>query len=547
MTSSDEHLQTQRHESWFASCLRWRCPRPAGQDIVPLACLLLAWLFLHRGFFRLVDIPLWDETEYLSAGWRLLHHGASESLLPGSPLYEAWYALVHLLVRDTLAVLYAQWLTVDLLVTVAIYGVTRASGAGVLLAYVVATYWTSLVFAWDVPRVGFFALLLALLAALAERAQRPVRAAILLAAAALARPEYGLALVLWLSIRCWPRLTRRWRRRLLLGVPLVALVALLLAGPSRLGEGRMWTGFAQHYSLRWAARHPEARIEPWSDWGMAVAADFPGVGSVGQALVSHPGKLWAHIAHNLLKYPGLLLGLALSPALPGKVVGPGLLLALLVAMAWSRKPAGPAWGAVSPLLLVSCVSILPSLLVEPKAVYALPVLLVLLFGMARAASAFVPAMRAQHAAVACAALTFALWFAPPRPGRPLPVATTLAELQRVWSRQPSGTTWRMLEADGGWCTYVDPEGCASLWLLRKSAGEGFLDHVRAVDANAVLVSASFRRSARVNGDAEFARFLADPSCLGFRLVFANQDHAFYLKSAKPQAAPAIQGRPVPDP
>src|ERR1039457_6123640 len=46
----------------------------AWPTVVPLVCLVASWFALRRGFFGHVDIPLWDETEYLASGWRLLHH-----------------------------------------------------------------------------------------------------------------------------------------------------------------------------------------------------------------------------------------------------------------------------------------------------------------------------------------------------------------------------------------------------------------------------------------------------------------------------------------
>ncbi len=528
--SSDTTPEVGPPGAWLTTRLRARIPLPPWREIVPVACVMLAWALLHRGFLRRTDVPLWDETAYLAAGWRLLHHASPQSLLPGSPLYEAWYALVHLVVWDPLAALYAQWLVVDLLLTVTIYAAIRASGAGPWLAYGASTYWSTLVFTWDVPRVGFFAVLLVLLAMLADHVGRRGWAALLLCAAALARPEYLLALGAWLAIRAWPRLTRKWRRRLLIGVPPVALVALVLIGPTRLGAGRSWLAFGQHYSLRWSARHPEVRLDPWSDWGVAMAADFPGVESLGQALVTHPGKVWRHVAENLLEYPGQLVELILSPMLPGMVVGPVLLIALLLGMAWSRKWSVPALRGCPLLLVAACASVLPSLLVKPKAVYALPVLLLLLHGLARGVSSLAPPVRTRYAALLGIALTSALWLTPPRPSRPLPVTATIADLRRSWSQQPSGTSWRMLEADGGWCTYVDPEGCTSLWLRDKPPATGFGNYVRAVDANAIVVSDVFRTSVTVSGDAELARFLDDPSRLGFRRLFSNPNHAFYLRA-----------------
>ena len=86
------------------------------------------------------------------------------------------------------------------------------------------------------------------------------------------------------------------------------------------------------------------------------------------------------MASNLLEYPGLLVTLLASPALPGRVVGSAILSGLLLAVAARRRWPQPVAWHTSGLLLVACVSVLPSLLVKPKAVYALPIFLLTLIG-----------------------------------------------------------------------------------------------------------------------------------------------------------------------
>ncbi len=68
---------------------------------------------------------MWDETEYLASGWRLLHHADTRTMLPGSPLYVIWYALWHLVAHDPIVVLYGQWLLIDLLLAASVYFVMR--------------------------------------------------------------------------------------------------------------------------------------------------------------------------------------------------------------------------------------------------------------------------------------------------------------------------------------------------------------------------------------------------------------------------------------
>ena len=503
---------------------------------LPLACLVGSWMALRRGFFSRVDIPLWDESVYLDAGWRLLHHADTTTSLPGCFLYTVWYAVWHVLVSDPSALLYAQWLVVDLSLSIALYFVMRAAGARGLLAYLVATYWSALVFAADPPRVGFFALLLVLLAVLGEYRGRLARTGALLAAAAMTRPEYVLVLVSWLAIRGWPRLTRRARRIAIVGIPAGLLLLATLVGTG-IGGNRLWHAFGQHYSVRWSARNPSVPVEPWADWETATSASFPGAHSLGQALISNPAEVVRHVAENLREYPGLLVTLVASPALPGRVLGPALIIGILLAIGLRRRWPHPVDFRPPALLALACVSSLPSLLVKPKAVYALPLVLLALFGVARAARSLAASperARPWLAGTVCALLTVALWLVPPAPAASLPNATAVAQLRSVWAQQGADERWRMLEADGGWCPFVDHERCTSLWLLDKPAHTGFAQYVRESNVNAVLVSSKFRDNAGVRFDPDFSRFLAAPASFGFRPIFSTPKHTFFLKLPEPR-------------
>jgi hypothetical protein len=176
-------------------------------------------------------------------------------------------------------------------------------------------------------------------------------------------------------------------------------------------------------------------------------------------------------------------------------------------------------------------------LVKPKAVYALPIMLSIVLGIARVArSLAVSTVGERVGAGVCAAVTLALWLVPPSPPLALPIADTMARLRLIWAQQGPNTEWRMLEADGGWCTYVDYEKCKALWLLKKPAGTPFAQYLREVNANAVLVSDNFRKYAGIRHDPEFARFESDPASFGFRLVTSNPWHAFFLNVPQPLGA-----------
>lgn len=498
---------------------------------LPLLCLICAWIGLRRGFLRRTDIPLWDETEYLAAGWRLLHHGDTSSLLPGSPLYLGWYALWHLLVRDATAVLYAQWLTVDLGIAVASYLVMRASGVGRIAATLTTTYFSLLVFSSDQPRVGFLAFLLVLIAGLCESRGKRLATGALLAGAVLVRPEYLLALLVWMVVQAWPRVRSRTRWLLAGGLGATLLLGAL-ATFSGIAGARPWTAFGQHYALRWAERNPSLPLDPWTDHAEVVASVFPGATSLGDALRVNPGELLRHVFGNLADTPGLLVTLVLSPALPGRLLGPLLLVVMLLAGALRRSwPQLPSW-RTPPVVWIACASVVPSLLAKPKAVYALPLVWLVLLGLTRLGRSLLPAepLRKPWAVgLAWAGLALLPWALPVQPARPLPVAETITHLQSLWSQQPAHVRWRMLEQDGGWCTYLDPERCTAIWLWEKPVALSLQDFLSRQNVNAVMVSPAFLRSLRARNDAELTRFQREPAACGFREFRLGHGRTLYLQ------------------
>jgi len=117
-------------------------------------------------------------------------------------------------------------------------------------------------------------------------------------------------------------------------IPLAAAVILPSLIVARFGNiwqrsDREWTAFSQHYSLR----NPIGAQDVWLNASDATAADFPGAGSVTEALIANPMLMLNHFLTNAIQTPISVIGHALgveSPSIAGLTLGTVAVLSLLV-------------------------------------------------------------------------------------------------------------------------------------------------------------------------------------------------------------------------
>lgn len=92
-------------------------------DILLFTSLLLAsWKYVY-GLDQLLDIGLYDESNYLSQGVRLWQKGLPSA--QSAPLYAIWYWLLSIIQPDRIALYYLNYSLMVVLLSLALYVILR--------------------------------------------------------------------------------------------------------------------------------------------------------------------------------------------------------------------------------------------------------------------------------------------------------------------------------------------------------------------------------------------------------------------------------------
>jgi hypothetical protein len=326
------------------------------------------------------------------------------------------------------------------------------------------------------------------------------------------------------------------RAALELGAALVpgAILCAIFGWP--LGGGRSFYAFGQHYSWNVVQRE-HLDVNPWSDWLTYVHRDFGDVTTVGQAFSRNPSAFLAHVASNLHEYPRAFAGVA-APMLgfPPKVE---LLLQVVSVVALVAGLVGALVrvreARTSPALAVAYVAFLSAfatnalsaVLVYPRPHYLVPVVALAMplvargLRLSRRRGAGVPESVAPPLAAWVVLLALApnlahgwtpyAWLAPKLPrSRDVYRVRTIERLQALGLRGPVVS----LEPEWG---YAFLAGIPFERYAQWDKDRPFDEFVQAHGIDLIVVDYTLRNDERFRDDPEFARFVADPSRLGFQV------------------------------
>ena len=509
--------------------------RNARAAALAIAAWALARLFIH--WPRIWDVGLWDESFYLGEGLRNAPYLMSQ--YEAFPLYSKFYhVLVVVLGNGDVPRLYmVGGLLAILLGLVGVgLGVWAASRSFSLTIASMAIVALSGALIW--PRVVFLNLFIMGVgfAASALARGRFSKLSILALTCYLAtfvRSEFimdfyaALALTITFDIhaliRSNPARVRSWAPGLA-ALAAVAVLSLLWSFPILRGNARAMAAFGQHYGLRVVERR-HLDIDPWLNWERIVQADFPGAKSLSDALWANPRAALRFFVENAFG----LLPHAWRQIVPARYIpwGAGGMAMIGVAL-WLASPRRGRTSNPRRTLhendhdnvLCAAILLLPPtlsiILVFPRDHYILQAMAAQMFvlgALMRAAPwpltrlhRRLPAwvrLRGGHWGPIAIAVIFLLV------ARPLPIVAqpTWASMKVVHALPPVA---RMLESDGGLCTYAAHQ-CEAAWAWDVPVGAHFSRYLDENGIDAVAVSPGLLRTVAIKESASFNDFVTTAS------------------------------------
>lgn len=519
-------------------------------DLILAGGLILAGWKFTANLTHLIDIGLYDESDYLYAGAGLLHNGFPDP--QWAPLYALWYFLLSLIQPDRVALYFLNYQLITILLPVALYVALRRGGVAAPPAAVIAFF--ALIGAVNLPvwpKVSHFALIVMLVTlAVAAGIRSPaIRWAVLCGGALLAayvRPEFFLSFVLLVVgfVIVLARSEESRTRRLAAAGSVGGLtVLLLLAWGAPVGGGdRSFGAFAQHFARNWVA-WSGSDLSPWTDWQAIMAQNFGAATSIAQAALNNPPMFARHIATNLLAAPGDLYRLLfvhanlLLPARWNGLEAFGLLVLALGLLIGTRgqwlphlrvRLGGQRWLWIA-LAGFALPALLALALIYPRAHYLEVVGIAAVVGVVvitRFEARGQPQLGQIHEsappgssrtvglvgtlALALILVTPSPWYLLGAPRAQQNLAT-IRYLQELAIHEPVN----LLEAKGGFPIYV---GDNYRRVREVDKAVPYAQFAREQGINMVVLEETLRNDSRFRDDPEWQAFLADPVAAGFSVL-----------------------------
>ena len=512
-----------------------------ASNLFPVLVLILGFLCYIHNFPHIFDIRLWDESQYMTRGREYGKQIAASysiarefSNYEDSSVYPWFYRLISVFVTDPIDLfMYGGAIllfTAYLLGAMAIFGLSRSP----LLAVVLSASFVLSGALLTAPRVSFGAIaVLSVGIPLALRFHRICDKAAILSVVAFIvtfiRPEFiwclylmSIVAVASFAAAIWLRLTEgRTNMRAIIGgtaIPVVcfasvAMLSIAWSFPIPNSGRRAFVAFGQHYSLRYLTTHGLS-IDPWFHFRDVMAIEFPGAATVGMAIRSAPDKVLKFYASNLRD---LIITIwdFVSLTVMNNWEFFGIVVVAFIGWAmwhhtisknkpWSPQPprASHDWHSIDVVLITLFLvpPLLGCILVYPRPHYIIMTEFMLCLIIARLSRRLrLPSSTFLVTAIGIAFLLLA---------KPLP-AVDQPNLKIVYELRGLPPMHKMLEADGGWCYYLEPP-CLPYFADAIPAGvalESFLDKN---DIGAILVSPDLQRGGESHPTSALNSLLQDP-------------------------------------
>ena len=266
----------------------------------------------------LMDLPLWDESNYMGQGGRFASGIARLPSLSSSPLYVLLYSIFVRLFGTVKSVFFMKYFLsvgVSLLVLTFLIQNLRSHLVPVLLSLLWSMSSYNIGAMPLVYHFGIFIFLLSLI-----YSSRLI-AVVLLCLCLFIRLEYIFILIPYIVYLIISFIKNKKGNMLqlhsvpskvlsliTLSISLTILLYLIVNIDSwDMGIDRTWFAFRQHYALAQVQAGLYA-IDPWVDFNFVIDHDFPSSHSLLNALLVNPGAFLYHVSKNSMRLPIAVFG-----------------------------------------------------------------------------------------------------------------------------------------------------------------------------------------------------------------------------------------------
>ena len=275
-------------------------------DIIIITIILIAGLKFTFGLEKVLDISLYDESDYLYRGVILWKAGFPPAEL--APLYSIWYFIISFLEPNRVMLYFLNYKLTMILPPIFVYGLLRKNTVSIPVSLIISLLLLVSYANTIGARVSYFGLIVILVTFILISNKRSFLLNSLFASmgallVSYVRPEYFLTYILsallfiFLFVREYRKLEKRYLLGLLVGFGLTSAL-LLGALEIPINGSRSLSAFGQHFSLNWVSR-TGSTINPWTNWWDILSLNFGSAQSIPETLANNPSAFLLHVTDNL--------------------------------------------------------------------------------------------------------------------------------------------------------------------------------------------------------------------------------------------------------
>ena len=276
-------------------------------DLIMIALLLIAGLIFTFGLEKVLDISLYDESDYLYRGVTLWSAGFPPAEL--APLYSIWYFIISFFESNRVMLYFLNYKLTMILPPIFVYCLLRKNTVSIpislTISFLLLVSHANTYIGWRVSYLGLMVILATFLLISPNRSLllNSLFASMGALLVSYVRPEYFLTYILTtlLFIFLWVREYKKLEQRYLLGIlAAYGLYSALLLGILGIpvAGSRSFSAFGQHFSMNWVS-WTGSTINPGTNWWTILALNFGSAHSIPEAFANNPSAFLLHITDNL--------------------------------------------------------------------------------------------------------------------------------------------------------------------------------------------------------------------------------------------------------